>query len=437
VAAKAGAAVVKKVRTALKKGALSVIRDAPDAGDLDAVPLAPGHVKDMIWGELDDEPQRALADICGYTKYTWDTSTNDIDSKYWADVPDPCRKALMNLGYTRELWDAQEANLVKKATATRTAMKWAAAAGAGAAGSIVGHGEMADAMVLGMDGSDVIRAGVMQAMGTVVGAAVGAGTVKDAHDRDVKTEVKTEGGLKTEEQRGVKRERRERPACRYAHQSREELDSIHASARWWVGQHMKEAEGRGQVVQSSEHVRPGGSAAASSSASLLTTKARGTMGVINKNGFFSGLQGTSSKQSGVQGVSWDCRHESWQAFWREGSARKKKTFPIIHFLASGARSSEEAEQAALEAAIAHRRAMVPEDAEHSRASGAEAPYKSGCIGVTWRRSSKSWRAHVTANYKQIDYFFKAKDDSPQEVESARLLAVAKRAELERKYFIMK
>ncbi|CAK0872766.1 unnamed protein product [Prorocentrum cordatum] len=140
-----------------------------------------------------------------------------------------------------------------------------------------------------------------------------------------------------------------------------------------------------------------------------------------------------AKQSGVPGVCWSVTKQGWKVSWQEGHKGRAKCFPAARYQQPG-RGPEAAEAAALQAAVAFRREL--ERAGQARAPKA-AERRSGVPGVFWESSGRAWRVQlksVSASGKQTRIqggSFRPKDDTPEEVERARLLAVARLRELER------
>ncbi|CAK0792227.1 unnamed protein product, partial [Prorocentrum cordatum] len=143
-----------------------------------------------------------------------------------------------------------------------------------------------------------------------------------------------------------------------------------------------------------------------------------------------------AKQSGVLGVHWSTRVQGWKVAWefnREGSRKQHaKVFSVARYQQPG-RGPEAAEAAALQAAVALRREL--ERTGQARAPKA-AERRSGVPGVVWKNGSKTWYVRLQ---KDVDGkrttlhggYFTPKDDTPEELERARLLAVARLRELER------
>jgi len=113
---------------------------------------------------------------------------------------------------------------------------------------------------------------------------------------------------------------------------------------------------------------------------------------------------------------------------------KTKSFSRNHFMTPG-RSEAQADNDALRAAIAFRKSLVRQGIIRERR-----PVRpGGCRGVYWESTTKQWAVRIRdssggkvrtiarANFKPLD-------DTPEEIEKARLLAVAKRRELEHKHF---
>ena len=197
----------------------------------------------------------------------------------------------------------------------------------------------------------------------------------------------------------------------------------------------------GQQPGSAAAVAEGGAPAeaqppAAGPAAPLPAGAAAPAGYARGTSLGDGKVVVSAKQSGVPGVAWGRAVQAWVVKWYEsaqGAKRRKKTFPLATFQQPG-QGPEAAEAAALQAAVAFRR-------ELERTGQAKAPKKlerqSGVSGVVWQTSSRSWIArlqYTDADGKRKNIYggiFTPKDDTPEEVERARLLAVERLRELER------
>ena len=149
----------------------------------------------------------------------------------------------------------------------------------------------------------------------------------------------------------------------------------------------------------------------------------------------------AEKQSGVRGVTWDRGHKSWNVTWRccepDGATRQPsvKRFPAATFQRPR-QDPEAANAAALQAAVALRKDLE----ESGRAKRLKVPERqSGVRGVTWLPKKRKWlaRLQVVFNGKKYDVqfapaaSFRPRDNTPEEMERTRLLAVAHVQKLER------
>jgi len=109
-----------------------------------------------------------------------------------------------------------------------------------------------------------------------------------------------------------------------------------------------------------------------------------------------------------------------------------KYFRVPHYLRDGAKNLEEAEAMALRDAVQFRFELVKAGKIRKWGLG---EIQSGVVGVKWRQEKKAWQVGLQINGQQINGgVCEAKDDSPEEIERARLIAVEKRRNLERQYF---
>ena len=93
---------------------------------------------------------------------------------------------------------------------------------------------------------------------------------------------------------------------------------------------------------------------------------------------------------------------------------------------------KEADALALGAAIAFREAKVGSGKARAAPTGERC---SGIKGVSWKKDRQAWHVRIGLGGKGLDGgFFRAKDDSPEEVERARLAAVDKRTQLESEHY---
>ena len=144
----------------------------------------------------------------------------------------------------------------------------------------------------------------------------------------------------------------------------------------------------------------------------------------------------AKKQSGVPGVRYFCPRNEWRAQWRENSKYQTKVFKISAYQ-TPERTEEQAEAAALQAAIAFRKEKEASGTIKVRnKNGVAAEKKSGIKGVTWLKRG-GWKVALQLRGKTLlGGTFRAATDSPEDVERARLLAVEARTALERKHFVI-
>jgi len=137
-----------------------------------------------------------------------------------------------------------------------------------------------------------------------------------------------------------------------------------------------------------------------------------------------------SKRSGVKGVSWSARANGWKVSFSEGGRPTLTYFIVGHYM-TPSKSDEEADAEALRAAIVFRRGL---EEQSGKAKVRTPPSKTSSVkGVDWFRNC--WRARIKVDGKMVHGGqFKPKDETPAEVEKARLAAVEWRRESEMKYF---
>jgi len=136
----------------------------------------------------------------------------------------------------------------------------------------------------------------------------------------------------------------------------------------------------------------------------------------------------ASKRSGVKGVRWKKKLNGWQVSWRKDGQRKQKLFAVHRYEEQQLGGSyEEADAQALRDAVAFREGLVRQGVVEE----ARAERQSGCPGVSWHRTSKRWMVRMKISGKDKTFgYFHPKDDTPEEVERARLAAVERRREVE-------
>jgi len=144
---------------------------------------------------------------------------------------------------------------------------------------------------------------------------------------------------------------------------------------------------------------------------------------------------TQSRQSGVSHCHWNSRSRRWTVSWSFEGVRRHKLFTRARFMTRG-KTAEQADNDALREAVAFRNTLVQngEITEKKEATG-------GVKGVLWSREKKCWvvtiRQTIQGKLTHVKWVrFRPKDDTPTEIEKARLLAVAKRQKWEKKYYVM-
>jgi len=105
--------------------------------------------------------------------------------------------------------------------------------------------------------------------------------------------------------------------------------------------------------------------------------------------------GKAARQSGVTGVSWNEKGQSWMATWYESGKKVQKHFPV----------AEDGEEGALLLAIALRKKM--EDTGKA-AKMRVASRQSGHTGVKWHEGRQAWDGSLQKNGKQVLQSFASK-----------------------------
>mmetsp|Transcript_12674 Transcript_12674/g.40537 ORF Transcript_12674/g.40537 Transcript_12674/m.40537 type:complete len:467 (+) Transcript_12674:195-1595(+) len=128
------------------------------------------------------------------------------------------------------------------------------------------------------------------------------------------------------------------------------------------------------------------------------------------------------KQSGVRNISWTPAMNSWRVRWTEAGKAKVKEHFVHRYMKCGSKSYGEADAEALRDAIAFREDLVRKGVLKAT---------KGKAGVSWTRASRSWRVElaVGGGKKVQGGSFRPKDDTPEEVERARLAALECRRNL--------
>eukprot|EP00445_Apocalathium_hangoei_P008193 CAMPEP_0203854876 /NCGR_PEP_ID=MMETSP0359-20131031/9330_1 /ASSEMBLY_ACC=CAM_ASM_000338 /TAXON_ID=268821 /ORGANISM="Scrippsiella Hangoei, Strain SHTV-5" /LENGTH=501 /DNA_ID=CAMNT_0050771383 /DNA_START=100 /DNA_END=1605 /DNA_ORIENTATION=- len=143
----------------------------------------------------------------------------------------------------------------------------------------------------------------------------------------------------------------------------------------------------------------------------------------------------ASRSSGVTGLLWTEAEGAWKLRYKSNqvatkSGKVQQRFPAKRYMTDG-QSYEEAVEAALQAAIARRQELVEEGVlEDKGEPKKEAIYQSGVTGVGWNSKTRCWEVVLKVNAKKHYKTFKPKDQTPAEIERARLLAEAARRDLE-------
>jgi len=142
----------------------------------------------------------------------------------------------------------------------------------------------------------------------------------------------------------------------------------------------------------------------------------------------------ASRSSGVRGLLWIETGGYWKIEKTIKQATTSSKTKIQQYFRAQSymtecQSYEEAVEAALQAALARRQELVEEGVlfEGNR----KAIYQSEVPGVAWELKKGRWRANLYFSGKSTCQSFKAKDQTPTEIERARLLAEAARRDLER------
>ena len=143
----------------------------------------------------------------------------------------------------------------------------------------------------------------------------------------------------------------------------------------------------------------------------------------------------AQRQSGVKGVNWQKKRQSWAVQWKSGRRVSSKTFAVANYLKLGV-SVEEADQLALQAAVALRQSLVASGmAQVQRA----AHFQSAVKGVSWNSRDNCWRVQLPLprepdgkRHRKAKNFV-PEDMTAEAVERARVDAVSLRAEWEKKY----
>jgi hypothetical protein len=143
------------------------------------------------------------------------------------------------------------------------------------------------------------------------------------------------------------------------------------------------------------------------------------------------------RQSGVKGVNWHTKAKSWCVQWRSGSGQRtsSKLFAAYNYLKPGV-SIDEADQLALQAAVALRQTLVASGMIQEQV---KAEFQSGVKGVSWHSSKNRWSVELALPRKPNGKRRRAtktivpEDMTAEAVERARIDAVSLRAEWERKH----
>jgi len=127
------------------------------------------------------------------------------------------------------------------------------------------------------------------------------------------------------------------------------------------------------------------------------------------------------KQSGVRNVSWDPTGNCWRVQWLESRAQKHRKFMVHGYMERGNKSYEEADAEALRDAIAFREEL----ARKGVVQAGRAPCTKAMHGVRWVQGTRAWRVRIrdAAGHTWHGGYFRPEDDTPEEMERARLAAL--------------
>jgi len=193
-------------------------------------------------------------------------------------------------------------------------------------------------------------------------------------------------------------------------------------------------QGVSQDPEATPGQQPGSAAAAAEGGAVAEPQRQ----AADRGKIVGGKTILSAKKSGVPGVFWEGRDKCWKVKWNtsQGSELKKrsKIFTVALFQQFG-QGTQAAEAAALQAAITFREELLRSGQMKAPRASAR---QSGVAGVVWSTSRRRWfwRARgVQKNGKDEKYdemgTVTPKDDTPEEVERARLLAVERLQEFKR------
>jgi len=141
----------------------------------------------------------------------------------------------------------------------------------------------------------------------------------------------------------------------------------------------------------------------------------------------TGSQG--AKQRDVPGVRWVPVKQCWITRWWEGAVNKVRTFSVRKYMAPG-KTREEAKAEALRDAIALRKELV----RTGKLKVKKTVLGSRIQGVHWNRARKGWQVRIMSDGKYLSGgYFRPKDNTPDEIERARLAAVERRRTLEHEH----
>jgi len=129
-----------------------------------------------------------------------------------------------------------------------------------------------------------------------------------------------------------------------------------------------------------------------------------------------------SKRSGVRGVAWEQAKNAWRVSWIQGGQHKRRYLFARRHAEQHQGSYEEDDAEALRDAVAFREGLARRWVINRQSCKQ---------GVSWDSRRKRWKVCMVVSGKWIwDCGFRAKDDTPEEIERARLAAVERRREME-------
>lgn len=143
------------------------------------------------------------------------------------------------------------------------------------------------------------------------------------------------------------------------------------------------------------------------------------------------------KQSGIQNISWQERVGGWRVTYVNPATQRwaGRHFVVRRFM-SDDRSFEQADEAALQAAIAFRADLVAQGILKEAVAKKAPIYRSEIRGVSWQQREMRWQVKFCIGGRSLTRYFAPSRGSPSEIEGARRDAEEQRLAWEQEFGVV-